>query len=186
VATPAHTNAELVRSHEIELGSAVTPTAPASRLPLVAAVVAVVLGGAAIGGVLALRASQAKPVVPPVVAAVPVAVTPEPPAPARPAEVRFELASQPPGATVFRDGQAVGQTPFALTLPREGEAPVQAELRFALEGYEDATVIAQGLEGVVTVTKALEKKAVEPPKTPVTKKPPPGPQPPDGYKDDPY
>ena len=78
-----------------------------------------------------------------------------------------EIASEPPGATVFREGQAVGLTPFALTLPREGEAPVQAELRFALEGYEEATVVAQGLEGVVTVTKALEKKAAEPPKTPV-------------------
>jgi serine/threonine-protein kinase len=191
VATPAHTNAELVRSHEIELGSALSPTGPASKAPLIAAVVAVVLVGAGIGGVLAMRASEPGPVGRAVVAPtpptpVPVVVTPEPPPPAKPAEVRFEIASQPPGATVFRDGQAVGQTPFALTLPREADGPVQAELRFALDGYEEATVVAQGLEGVVTVTKALERKATGPAKTPVTKKPPPGPKPPAGYKEDPY
>ncbi len=187
-ATPSHTSAESVRSHEVELASAVTSTP--SRLPLLLAVVGVVVVGAALGGVVAWRASAAGPEVTtpqPVPTVQPPPVEPQPVV--RPLEVRFEVASEPPGAAVLRDGLQVGVTPFTLTLPREGEAPVQAELRFTLEGYEDAAAVAQGLEGAVTVWKALVKKA-EPVKpvapAPGGKKPPKGPKPPDGYKDDPY
>jgi serine/threonine-protein kinase len=119
----------------------------------------------------------------------PVVVTPPPVAP-QPVTVRFEIDSQPQGATVVREGVQVGVTPFSLTLPREGASPVQVELAFSLEGYEPATVVAQGLDGVVTLNQPLAKKPepapVKPPPVvrPVGKKTPK--KQPEGYKDDPY
>jgi serine/threonine-protein kinase len=185
-ATPAATSDEAVRSHEVEVQHAATDR-PTSRLPLLVAVVTFVALGATLGGVLAFRSkAPVEPAPPaetrPAPAPAPT-VTPPPPAPLP--EVRFAVTSEPPGARVTRGGVEVGVTPFALTVPRDGDQPVQAEFHFSLAGYREQTVVAQGLHGEVMVSTRLEKEP--PPKQPtggkrVTRPP----KPPDGYKDDPY
>jgi hypothetical protein len=103
--------------------------------------------------------------------------------------VRFEIDSEPRGATVTKAGRALGVTPFTLTLPRTSANPVQLELAYALDGYEPESIVAQGLDGVVTVSRTLNRRA-EP--TPVKRPKPPKGTPkqprdhPPGYKDDPY
>ena len=183
VATPAFTSAESVRSLEVELDNT---GARAGKRPvlLIAAISVVVLLGAALGGAAAWRARQ-----PPTPIPVPLAevkVTAPPPVPV---DVRFDIDSTPSGATVTRKGVQIGVTPFSLTLPRQGDEPVQVELAFALDGYEPGTVVVQGLDGVVKVERALNHKPDPAPRAVVrpTKKPPPTKTPKsDGYKEDPY
>ncbi len=189
-ATPSFTSSESVRSLEVELGESRPHAAPRSKLPLLIGVSAVIVLGAGLGGVAAWKAMAPaevpvtprplppRPVEPVVV--VPAVVTPAP-------DVRFEVDSQPRGATVTRDGVAVGVTPFTFTLPHPESGTQQVELGFALEGYEPASIVAQGNEGVVTVSKALVKKPapVKPTVRP-GKKPPKNPADPNGYKEDPY
>ncbi len=188
-ATPAFTSAESVRSLEVEISESAMNPQGKRRLPLIIAVVSVVLFGASVGGLVAWRATQVPvPVAPPTVTPVlrPVDDPAEVVVPSviTPAEVRFEVDSQPQGALVTRDGVQVGVTPFSLTLPRRDTTPVQLELSFALEGYEASSVVAQGLEGVVTVVQSLNRKTeptrpvVRPVKKPKTD--------PNGYKEDPY
>ncbi|MFZ5443021.1 MAG: serine/threonine protein kinase [Myxococcota bacterium] len=185
-ATP-FTSAESVRSFEVEL----VESGPhrARRAPLIATVVGVVVLGATLGGVVAWRALQpAEAPRPPPATRVepPVVVVP---AEVAPVEVRFEIDSQPQGATVTRDGVQIGVTPFSLTLPRKDASPVQVELGFALDGYERTSVVAQGLDGLVTVSKVLTRsKPVEAPKPPVVRptKKPKAPNDPNGFKEDPY
>lgn len=157
-----------------------------SRKGLIAAVAAIIVTGGAIGGALAWRAASSETPKPAIIDAKPTRPEPTKPVePVKPAavEVRFEVSSEPPGASVTRDGAVVGTTPFTLTVARTDASPVQVELAFLLDGYQDATVVAQGLEGTVPVKQALTKKAVVA-KPPKTKKPPK--KDPDGYKDDPY
>lgn len=155
--------------------------------------------GLAVGAVVAFRvAGGGDPPAPPptVVTPTPVVKPPTPPpkpdapgkpdvAPTSPAPVlvRFDVTSEPPGATVSSGGAVLGTTPFSFTRERAAEAPVELELSFALDGYQPKVVQARGLEGAVTVAEALAKKSTgkRPPKGP--KKPP---EPPPGYKDDPY
>ncbi len=188
-ATPSFTSEESVKSLEVILSEA--NAKPPSKLPLILGVVSVIVLGAAIGGVVAWKAMNQEPVKvePPI--AVPkapeqvVVVTPK----VEPIEVRFEIDSEPRGATVTQAGRALGVTPFTLTLPRTSANPVQLELAYALDGYEPESIVAQGLDGVVTVSRTLNRRA-EP--TPVKRPKPPKGTPkqprdhPPGYKDDPY
>jgi len=193
-ATPSFTSAESVRSLEVEMGESLPNAMPKRRWPLIAGVSAVIVLGAGIGGVVAWKAMKPvevrtptpptpptppapKPVEPVVV--VPAVVTPAP-------DVRFDVDSQPQGATVTRDGVQVGVTPLTFTLPHPESGTQQVELGFSLEGYEPASIVAQGNDGVVTVSKTLVKKAApqKPPRP--GKKPPKNPTDPNGYKEDPY
>ncbi len=191
-ATPSFTSAESVRSLEVEMGDSGPIERPRGRLPLILGVVSVVVLGAGVGGVVAWKAIQPTavvvelPVTPPKLEAPLVVVAKLDPA--VPAEVRFAIDSQPQGATVMRAGVQIGVTPFTLTLPREDAAPLQVELAFALDGYEASSVVAQGLDGVVTISKALTRKPDAPrPVVRPVKKPPKNPTTdPNGYKEDPY
>jgi serine/threonine-protein kinase len=105
----------------------------------------------------------------------------EPPSPE--VEVRFEIASEPPGATVSAGNVVLGTTPFTLARLRVGDEPVALELTFDLDGYQPKTVVAKGTDGTVKVSEALAKKPQPGKKAPKGAKkfdPPPG------YKDDPY
>jgi serine/threonine-protein kinase len=186
-ATPSYTSAEQVRSHEVELGDSGARDGAKSRLPLMLGVGAVVVLGAIIGGVAAWKAMRPEVVVHPVVEPPrPLVAVVEPPK-AAPVDVRFDIGSQPSGATVTRDGKPIGVTPFQLTVQRSGTQPVQVELAFSLEGYEPRSATAQGLDGVVTVNQPLTKQAEAPrPNVRPIKKPKNPKTDPDGYKDDPY
>jgi len=122
----------------------------------------------------------ANPVVEPPPKAPPPPVMPPPPAKV---EVRFDVASAPPGATVKSGDQVLGTTPFSFVRERAGDADVELALSFELDGYQSKAVTVRGREGAVAVSETLAKK-------PTGKKPPKGgkkpPDPPPGYKDDPY
>jgi hypothetical protein len=178
-ATPSFTSQE-VRSLEVEMGDTDEHSTP--KRGLILGIGAVVLLGAAIGGVLAFKAMKPAEVVVPVEPVKPLVAVVDPPRPAA-VDVRFDIDSQPSGATVMRDGVQIGVTPFTFTLQREGTTPVQLALAFSLEGYEPGSVVAQGLDGVVKVSQPLTKKADsgKPQVKPIKK-----PKNPAGYKDDPY
>lgn len=189
-ATPSFTSAEQVRSHEIELLDGDKP-ASRTKLLLIAAVVTFV--GIGLGGAIAWKATRPEevPVKPPVVELPPTTPPPlaETPKPPQAVDVKFEVDSVPRGARVTRDGEEVGVTPFAFSLPKTGDAPLQVELHFALDGYETASLTAQGSDGTVNVSKALvarpkKPEVTKPPKN--VKKPPKSPQQPEGFKADPY
>lgn len=149
------------------------------------AVVGVLVGGAVALGVF--RSPPPEGPKPPPEVAVPVAPPkppPDTPKPAAPVDVRFEVSSTPAGATVSLGDEVLGITPFSFTRPREGDAPLELELAFDLDGYQPHAVVAKGKDGTVTVAETLVKRPAgkKPPKGP--KKPPPDKPP--GYKDDPY
>ena len=183
-ATPSFTSAESVRSHEVEMGDSGARDAPKRRFALFVGVGTVVVLGAVIGGVAAWKAMT--PAVSPVEPR-PLITVVDPPRPA-PIDVRFDIDSQPSGATVMRDGVQIGVTPFRLTLPRTGPEALEIGLSFSLDGYEPRSATAKGLEGVVSVNPVLVKK-VDLPKAvfgkPI-KKPKNPKNDPAGYKDDPY
>ncbi|MGV3623237.1 MAG: serine/threonine protein kinase [Archangium sp.] len=192
VATPYSTSAEQVRSHEIELIDAAHEK-PASKTKLMIIAAAVTFVGIALGGAIAWKATRPDeaPARPPVIELPPTKPTAivEPPKPPPTVEVKFDVDSVPQGARVTRGGAEVGVTPFSLSLPKTGDSPLQVELQFALDGYEAASVTAQGSEGTVNVSKTLVAKAKKPevPKPPKNgKKQPKSPQHPEGYKEDPY
>jgi hypothetical protein len=174
---------------DVELGSALNPTGK-SKAPLIAGGVVLVLG-LAVGVALALHTTS-KPQEPRVAPLVTPKPTPRPvpPAPKSSPEVLFDVQTEPPGATVTRDGNVLGQTPLAVKIIRDSDAPAQVELGLSLDGYEPATVMAQGMTGAVPVRQTLKKKAPTPPPAPTKagKPPKPGKKDPnaDGYKDDPY
>ncbi len=149
----------------------------------------VALLGLALGGYLAVRATVGRPEVSPAPRPVVTPLTAPLPVEPPPATVvvTFEVQTEPVGATVRRDGQLLGTSPLSFQVRRQGETPARAELEFELDGYEPATLVAQGTLGTVPVKQALKKKAAAP--GPAPKPPrPPGPvkAPGDGYKDDPY
>lgn len=184
-ATPSFTSAESVRSHEIEMGDSAPHDAPKSQVPFIVGVSVVVALGALIGGVIAWKAMTPNEVVVMPAEPRPIAAVVEPPQPAS-VEVRFEIDTQPSGATVTRDGVQLGVTPLKIVVPRTGIEPVQVELAFSLEGYEPHSTTAQGLEGVVAVVAPLSQKpeGVRPTARPGKK--PPKKNEPAGYKEDPY
>ena len=125
------------------------------------------------------------------------------PAPIENVSVTFQVDSEPSGARVHRDGVdgVAGTTPFSLVLTQRADETARVELTFSLDGYEEATVLAQGTDGTVPVMQVL-KKLPEPgvddppadvaeagqndplaPTNPPVKKPV---KPPAGFKADPY
>ncbi len=183
-ATPSFTSAEQVRSHEIEI---LEDAQPRARGALIGIAVAVVVIGVGLGGFIAWKATQPDPLPPPRpgVAEQP-AVVIEPVKVVEPVEVRFEIDSQPQGAKVTRDGLEVGVTPFSLALQRADDAPVQVELRFALDGYEPASLTAQGSDAVVTISKTLAPLPKKPEPTRPVRNGKKQQKPPEGFKEDPY
>jgi hypothetical protein len=153
-----------------------------------------IIGGLAVlgivgGGAIALAVRSPKPpvVTPPLVVEPPKVTPTLPTQPVKPppakVEVRFDVASEPAGATVSLGDAVLGTTPFSFSRERVGDAPLELELSFALDGYQPKAVVAHGKDGTVTVSETLVKKTPgkKPPKGP--KKPPDHPP---GYKDDPY
>ncbi|WNG49021.1 TonB family protein [Archangium minus] len=68
--------------------------------------------------------------------------------------VRFRLMSQPTGARVIYKGEERGTTPLLLEIPKEkGQDTVTAEFTFALDGYQQETVITGGSGEVVFAQK---------------------------------
>ncbi|MCA2977771.1 MAG: serine/threonine protein kinase [Myxococcaceae bacterium] len=111
---------------------------------LAAGVVALAVAGGAAVGLLTAASSR-----------------PDPLRPASP-EVTFAVDSEPPGATVTRDGQVLGTTPLSFTVERSGDAPATVELAFALEGYRSTTVVAEGLGGTVPLRPVLVRHPAPP------------------------
>jgi serine/threonine-protein kinase len=165
---------------------------PRSKALMGFAVAGVVALGVGVGGLLAFRGAD-RPEAPAVAPSAPVQAAPQPVAPPAPVvTVRFEVASEPPGATVTRDGAVLGITPLSLPVARQGSSPARVALGLTLDGYERASVTAEGLEGSVPVRQVLSKRAEAPQ---VHRPPPPAvpapkkkqtPTNPPGYKDDPY
>lgn len=155
-------------------------------------VTAVIVVVAGLGAALGLHHEPERPLVvtQPVLAEPVVPPPPPPPLVAQPATVEFQVATDPPGATVSQGGRILGLTPMTVSVAREGAAPAQVELTFSLEGFEEASVVAQGVEGAVQVRQRLTERPVPEP-TPATRPPrrkaaAGKPETPVGYKDDPY
>jgi serine/threonine-protein kinase len=150
----------------------------------------VVVFGVAFGGFVAWRSLAPKtevkvPTPAPAPVPVPAPVSPPPVHPLAPRTVSFDVSSEPPGASVTRDGARVGVTPLVFELPVEGSAPATAEVTMTLDGYEPVTLRAQGSQGRVPVHQLLSKKKTPAPTPGPVKKPKPESKH-DGYKDDPY
>lgn len=169
---------------------AIDPRAREARRRLMLLAGGLALVGVAVGGVVALGVFSGKatdvPVPPPKVEAPvdPPKPPPDVPKPLATATVRFDVSSEPAGATVSHGDEVLGITPFSFTRERAGDAALELELTFDLDGYQPHAVVAKGKDGTVTVAEALTKRPAgkKPPKGP--KKPPPDKPP--GYKDDPY
>jgi serine/threonine-protein kinase len=185
-------------SMEVEITESGTHPGQKTRLPVVLGVSALVVLGVAVGGAIAFKSATksdpptVKPIDPPVTVKDPPEPRPtnppvDPATPPTPVEVVFDVDSEPQGATVTRDGQVVGTTPFSLTVARDSEAPARAELVFALDGYLGSTMVAQGSSGHVPVKPTLVKKKTGGTKVrPKAPKDPKNPTTDNGYKDDPY
>jgi serine/threonine-protein kinase len=185
-------------SLEVEITESGTHPGKQSQRTLVVGVLGLAGLGLLVGGAVALTSAgrtttTSLPATPKTAVDVPtppVAVPPvtPPSTPPTPVEVTFTVDSEPAGATVTRDGDVVGTTPFTFSVTREGESAARVELVFALDGYQGTTMVAQGLSGTVAVRPTLAKKRQPPPpvrpKTPKNPKTPKDPDP--GYKDDPY
>lgn len=172
--------------HEVEVTASGAHSGKRRKAPLIAIVASLVILGGGFGGIVAWQRAPSTPV--PAPKPVPVTPVAKPVAVVKPVvttvEVQFDVASEPSGASVVRNGAVIGTTPFSFELTREGEAPAVAELTFALDGYQSMTVVAQGTDGPVPVKPTLTRKRV--PSAPRPPRPrPPKPATPD-YKDDPY
>ena len=75
------------------------------------------------------------------------------PLPAAAAGVRF--ASDPPGAAVYLNGQALGTTPFSSTVPVDES---QLEVEFRRPGYNPSTVVFAPVDGALIETR-LRRRA---------------------------
>jgi serine/threonine-protein kinase len=176
---------------------------PARSMLALALFAASLLVGLGVAAVLALRAQDAEPPAPTALtapaaksqpeeapvpvepaaapAAQPVAETiPEFPSPEEVpttvAPVRFLITSEPSGARVTYEGRDLGETPVELEVPAASDGVASAQLTFSLEGYQRATVVAQGNEASVRFTQRLKKKSVS--RSSESEK--------SGYKEDPY
>jgi serine/threonine-protein kinase len=117
----------------------------------------------------------AAPVAPPEAAVAP-GLEPLEEVPTTVAPIRFLITSEPSGARVSYEGRELGQTPVELEVPAASDGVASAQLTFSLEGYQRATVVAQGNEPSVRFTHKLKKKAASRPAESEKS----------GYKEDPY
>ena len=176
------------------------PARPARSMLALALFAASLLVGLGVAAVLALRAQEAEPTAvttpaaksqptePPATVAPATAPAAQPVAekavdlppleeiPATVAPIRFLITSEPSGARVAYEGRDLGETPVELEVPAASDGVASAQLTFSLEGYQRATVVAQGNEPSVRFTQRLKKKSVS--RTPESEK--------SGYKEDPY
>lgn len=102
--------------------------------------------------------------------------TPEP----EPADVRFHVVSDPPGAAVLWGEREVGNTPVVFEVPPDEQGVAEAKLTLSMDGYQSVTVTASGHGPEVSVSERLQK-VPSPSPSPSKKK-----HKPRGYKDDPY
>lgn len=120
---------------------------------------AAALAAAAVLGVLALQPGP-PPVTAPVAPVEAVAAAPELAAIADEQEVRTVPAvvkTEPPGATVFLDGEPLGQTPWAETVELVGgRLPT---LRLELAGHRAVEPVLEEAEGALRVEARLERTA---------------------------
>ena len=155
---------------------AAEPTSPArpGRLLWVWLLVPVFAGATALAVVYALRPSGPRVIVEPRPEPPISAPAPEPP----PAELRLELDSTPPGATVWEGDERLGVTPLRLTrgLPPEAAAsPRRLELRLAGHRTEQVTLVPRN--GLLRARVELRRTPRPSPRQPAE---------PAGYKENPY
>jgi eukaryotic-like serine/threonine-protein kinase len=175
------------------------PTTGASKLPKLALVAALLIGG----GLLALRFTERgdAPTAPTAPTAAPGPAPAAPAAPAPPAapqaHVLVRLNSEPSGATVSADGKTYGQTPADIEwwgeLATQGR---QITFEFVKDGYEKVTVVRElhGDSLDVTATLPASQKAYPQPQGQPQRRPAPRPKQPDApgiplprsFKADPY
>lgn len=75
-----------------------------------------------------------------------VAVAPIPPTPPlRPLSVIFHIASEPPGATVWMNGESLGVTPLDIPVAPGPEGRAEAEVTLKQNGYAPLTMKAAGM-----------------------------------------
>ena len=118
-----------------------------SKMPLVAGLAVLLIGGGAAAAVMIGSDADPEPVpTPPIAVApeqtseVPEAVpeeTPEEDPVAEPAVVMVNLVSSPEGAEIYRAGEFVGNAPLEVERPTEG----RVELEFRLPGYETRELV---------------------------------------------
>jgi len=85
-----------------------------------------------------------------------VAPEPAPAAVAAPTKTVFTVQTDPPGAAVVVDGQALGTSPVTFERPYATDgSPVSAEVRLSLEGYFPVTLQAIGNGPEVEVARTL-------------------------------
>ncbi len=93
--------------------------------------------------------------------------------PPAPAKVHVSLKSDPTGATVLRDGRALGKTPFEQEL---SASPARLSYLLKLDGHKDATVELPGEKGGSQTVKlaAIPPPAAAPPprQASISKRPP--------------
>jgi eukaryotic-like serine/threonine-protein kinase len=91
---------------------------------------------------------------------------------AAPPVLQVTIQSDPPGAELYKDKALLGNTPFPLRKPKEGE---RLELELRLHGYEDKSFSITALtrdELKVTLAKRRERQVAPPKREPAPAKPP--------------
>jgi serine/threonine-protein kinase len=73
-----------------------------------------------------------------------------------PQPIVFRIVSTPPGARLFVNGKATGQTPLAVQLTPGADGKASAEISFKLDGFQPLTVITAGAGPEVLVNERLE------------------------------
>ena len=76
-----------------------------------------------------------------------------------PAEVLFDITSEPSGAAVLHGKSPAGVTPLQVAVARGGEETPRLNLALVLPGYETAVVAAEGREPVVAVHQHLVRRS---------------------------
>jgi len=77
---------------------------------------------------------------------------------AKPKKVKFVVASEPPGATLSREGKVLGMTPVSFDVPADAEGKATAELKFTLKGYHPMIAIAGG-SNEIALTQTLQPQS---------------------------
>jgi serine/threonine-protein kinase len=165
------------------------PSRPAWLLPVVVVVgLAAGLGGAAAVASLLEEPEPppepiavdrpepvAPPPTPPVVEPPPRAPDPVPTDPpvAAPTTFTLTIRSNPTGATVVRDGQELGQTPFTIELDRNALASAPAELTLRMAGRQPITITQGPSDANLVIERELPRLVRRPTTTTVREETPP-------------